>query len=391
VTATPETTAPPDAPPPATGTPSRRKGPGSQLRSLLFGLAVSLGAAGLALLVSFGIIAVTGGDPQAAARALWDGAFGSRAQVAGTLSEMIPLVLVALGWIVAFSARRVNIGFEGQILVGGVFATWVALKLSLPYPWHLALAVVAGVIGGALYVGIAAWLWAKRSVNEIIATLMLNFIAIQLVSWLVRGPFQEATRTFPRSAAIPPSARWPKLLSHTPLAWDLFVAVGMVAVIWFVLNRTSFGFSVRLTGANAEAARHAGVSTTSVTVAALLISGALAGLTGASLILGGESTSMTDNFSAGYGFTGIVVALLARNSPWGTIPAALLFAALRQGGGLMEARVGISSALVLITQGLVIVFVAGSQFLFEGRRAARVDAREVRVGASSRAAARAGG
>jgi simple sugar transport system permease protein len=117
------------------------------------------------------------------------------------------------------------------------------------------------------------------------------------------------------------------------------------------------------------------VRTTQVTVIALLISGGLAGLTGASLILGGESTSMTDNFSAGFGFTGIVVALLARGSPWGTIPAALLFAALRQGGGLMEARVGISSALVLITQGLVILFVAGSQFLFERRRAARVDAR----------------
>jgi simple sugar transport system permease protein len=336
---------------------------------------VSLAAAGLALLVSYAIIAVTGGDPQGAARALWDGAFGSRAQVAATLSDVIPLVLVALGWIVAFSARRVNIGLEGQILVGGVFAIWAALKLSLPFPIHLGVAVAAGVVGGALYIGIAAWLWARRSVNEIISTLMLNFVAIQLVSWLVRGPFQEATKGFPRSAPVPESARWPKLLSHTPLAWDLVLALAMVAVVWFLLNRTAFGFSLRLTGANAEAARHAGVRTTHVTVIALLISGGLAGLTGASLILGGESTSMTDNFSAGFGFTGIVVALLARGSPWGTIPAALLFAALRQGGGLMEARVGISSALVLITQGLVILFVAGSQFLFERRRAARVDAR----------------
>jgi simple sugar transport system permease protein len=349
-----------------------------RLQSFAFGLCVSVGAAALALLVSFAIIAATGGDPADAARALWDGAFGSRAQVAGTLSEAIPLVLVALGWIVAFSARRINIGFEGQILIGGVCATWVALELSLPTALHLTLAVAAGVLGGALYIGIAAWLWARRSVNEIISTLMLNFVAVQVVSWLVRGPFQEETRTFPRSAPIPDSARWPKLMSNTPLAWDLLLVVAVVALTWFVLQRTPFGFAVRLTGANAEAARHAGVATKRITVVALLLSGAFAGLAGTSLILGGESTSMTDNFSAGFGFTGIVVALLARNNPWGTIPAALLFAVLRQGGGLMEARVGISSALVLITQALVILFVAGSQILFERQRSARIDTRESR-------------
>ena len=246
--------------------------------------------------------------------------------------------------------------------------------MSLPHPLHLGLATAAGVLGGAAWVGIAAWLWAKRSVNEIISTLMLNFVAIQLISWLVRGPLQEETRGFPRSAAIPESARWPKLLVATPLAWDLILALAMVVAMWFLLRRTSFGFAIRLTGANEVAARHAGIATTAVTVGALLISGGLAGLAGASLLLGGESTSMTDNFSAGFGFTGIVVALLARGSPWGVVPAALLFAALRQGGGLVEARAGISSALVLITQGLVIVFVAGSQFLLDRQRAVRVDA-----------------
>jgi simple sugar transport system permease protein len=348
---------------------------GRKLRNIAFSLAVSLGAAGLALAISFAIIALTGSDPAEAAKALWDGAFGSRAQIAGTLSKLVPLVLIALGWIVAFSAKRINIGFEGQILVGGIFAAVVGLKVSLPAPLHLGLAVIAGIVGGMVWIGIPAYLWARRSVNEIISTLMLNFVAIQLVSWLVRGPLQEETHTFPRSVDLPDSARWPKLLSHTPLAWDLLLAFVMVFVIWFLLQRTSFGFSIRLTGASEPAARHAGIRTTKVTVAALLISGALAGLVGSSLILGGESTSMTDNFSAGFGFTGIVVALLARNNPWGTIPAALLFAALRQGGGLMEARVGISSALVLITQGLVILFVAGAQFLFERRRAVRVDAK----------------
>jgi ABC-type uncharacterized transport system permease subunit len=339
-------------------------------------LAVSVGAAVVALVASFGIIGLTGNDPAEAARALYDGAFGSRAQIAGTLSKMIPLVLVALGWIVAFSARRINIGFEGQILVGGVCAVLVGLWVGPVWaPIHLGLGLVAGIVGGAIYAGIAAWLWARRSVNEIISTLLLNFVAIQLVSWLIRGPIQEITRTFPRSRPVPATARWPRLLSNTPLNWDIFVAAAMVLVVWFVLSRTTFGYRLRLTGANEEAARHAGISTIRITVMALLMSGGLAGLVGSSLTLGGESPSMTDNFSAGYGFAGIVVALLARNAPLATIPAALLFAALRQGGGLMEARVGISSALVLITQGLVILLVAGSGILFERLNAARVDTR----------------
>jgi simple sugar transport system permease protein len=340
-------------------------------------LGVSVGAAALALGISLGIIELTGGPPGAAAKALWDGAFGSRAQIAGTIAKMLPLTLVALGWIVAFSVKRINIGFEGQILIGGMLAAVVGLKLGTPpAPIHLALAVSAGVVAGALYAGIAAWLWARRSVNEIISTLLLNFVAIQLVSWLVRGPLQEPTRTFPRSGDLPSSATWPRLLANTSLSWDIFVAAAMVLVVWFVLRRTAFGFELRLTGANEEAARHAGIATVKVTVLAFLVSGALAGLAGSSLILAGESGSMADNFSAGYGFAGIVVALLARNSPIGAVPAALLFAFLRQGGGLMEARVGISSAVVGITQGLVILLVASASFLFERLASVRVDAGE---------------
>jgi simple sugar transport system permease protein len=214
---------------------------------------------------------------------------------------------------------------------------------------------------------------------------MLNFVAIQLVSWLVRGPLQEPTRTFPQTGPIRPSALWPHLIPNTSLGWNLFLALAAVLGIGFLLRRTTFGFRLRLTGANVEAARHAGVRTTKVTVAALMLSGGLAGLAGSSIILGGESGVMTDNFSANYGFDGIVVALLARNAPAGVIPAALLFAALRQGGGLMEAQVGISSALVLITQGLVILLVAGAGLLFEQVTARRVDARPPR-GATSSAA-----
>ncbi|MFN8233130.1 MAG: hypothetical protein U0V56_06570 [Actinomycetota bacterium] len=125
-------------------------------------VALSVGAAVVAILLSMAVIALTGADAGEALRALIDGAFGGRAQIAGTLSKMIPLILVALGWIVAFRAKRINVGFEGQILAGGIAATTVGLAVELPAPLHLGLAVLAGVAGGALYAGIAAWLWARR-------------------------------------------------------------------------------------------------------------------------------------------------------------------------------------------------------------------------------------
>lgn len=337
------------------------------------GIGVNLAALALAAVLSMGVIAFAGSDPIEALRAVWDGAFGGRPQVAGTLSKMIPLLLVALGWIVAYRARRVSIGFEGQILIGGACATAVGLEVDLPVALHLAVAVIAGVAGGLVWAGIAAALWATRGVNEIISTLLLNLIAIEIISWLVRGPLQEPTGTFPRSGAIAPDARWPKLLERTGLTWDLVLALAMVGVVWFLLRRTTFGYRLTFTGANEPAARQGGVDTKRVTVFALCGSGALAGLAGASLILGGESTSMSDNFSANFGFEGIVVALLARNNPVACIPAALLFAVLRQGGGLMEARVGVPSSVTLVTQGLVILLVAGAGFLLDRRAPVRVD------------------
>lgn len=346
-----------------------------RIGALAVPLGINLVVLGLAIALSMVVIELSGSDSFAASRAMWDGAWGQRAAVGGTLSKTIPLLLVALGWIVAYGARRVNIGFEGQILIGGVFATWVGLKVTgLPMVVHLPLAVLAGIVGGGLWAGISAWLWARRGVNEIISTLLLNFVAIEIVSWLVRGPFQEPTGTFPRSGAIAQSARWPKLLERTALSWDLLLALVVVALVALLVTRTTFGFRLRFTGNNEEAARHGGINTRIVSVAALVISGGLAGLAGSSLILGGESPSMSDNFSANFGFTGIVVALLARNNPIGAIPAALLFATLRQGGGLAEARVGVPSSVVLITQALVIVFVAGAAFILDRRKAVRVDA-----------------
>jgi ABC-type uncharacterized transport system permease subunit len=341
-------------------------------RQRLTAAGLSLGLSTAAVLIAVGacllVITLVGKPPGASALALWNGAFGGRQELAGTLEKTVPLALVALGWIVAYAASRINVGFEGQIIVGGIFAAVIGIKMhGLPQPLHLPLAISAGVVGGALYAGIAAWLWARRGVNEIISTLLLNFVAIQLLSWLIRGPLQEPEHSNAESSPVAASARWPLMLAHTPLAWDLLFVPAAALGVGFLLGKTVFGVRLRLTGSNEHAARYAGIKTIRVGAYALIVSGAMAGLAGSSLILSGESGTLADNFSANYGFDGIVVALLARNSPVGVLPAALLLAALRQGGAQVEAQVGVSSALVQTIQGVVIVLLAGTAFIRQRR------------------------
>lgn len=327
------------------------------------GLTSSLIAVALAMLASMAVTAAFGGPPVDAIRNLWIGAFGSTQQIAGTLSYVTPLALVAVGWIIVTSVGRISIGFDGQILAGGIMATFIGVNLGgLPLAIHLPLALIAAIVGGAIWAGIAAWLWAARGVNEIIATLLLNLIALKIVSWLVRGPMQEPSGGFPQSSPLFGSAQWPSLIARTPLAADIFLAVIIVALTPFLLRGTGYGYRLRLTGANDEAARHAGINTKRITAGAIVLSGVLAGLAGSSIILAGQTGVMTDGFNQNLGFYGIVVALLARNSPIGVLPSALLIGALLQGGPYMQAQVGISSALMSLTQGLVVVFVAGSAY-----------------------------
>jgi general nucleoside transport system permease protein len=344
----------------------------ARITGALLPVATSVLAAAAALAASLVVVSLSGQSPTEALNALWSGAFGNSTQLAGTLTKMVPLLLVSLGWVIAFSARKVNIGFEGQILAGGIVAAIIGLHVDLPQGLLLPLAVVGGIAGGAAWAGIAAWLWARRDVNEVISTLLLNFVAIQIVAWLVRGPLQEPTRQFNQTETLPAGAQWPHLMGQT-LSWDFFLALAAVVIVWFVLSRTTFGFRLRATGSNPDTARHSGIKTVRVTVAALVISGGLAGLAGSSLILAGPTGTMADEFSANYGFDGIVVALLARNNPIACVPAALLFAALRQGSGVMEAQVGVPAEVVLITQGLVIVLIAGASLLATRRRRERVD------------------
>lgn len=341
----------------------------SRLSNAALEVSVSLAVVGAAIVFALLLIAAAGGSPSETVSSFSQGAFGGQHQIAATGAKMVPLVLVALGWIVAFTAGRFHVGFPGQIILGGICASAVAVHLpGLPTALHLPLVILAGVLGGAAYAAVAAWLWAKRGVNEILSTLLLNLVAAQVLAWVVRGPLQESANTLSQTDPFVDSGRWPLVWQQTDLHWDIVLVPLSIGVIAFLLARTTFGFWVRLTGANPEAARRAGSSTVRIGVLAIVVSGLMAGLAGASLTVGGSSPAMGDGFASDYGYQGIAVALLARNSPWGVLPAALLFAALRQGGGVVQAQVGVSAAVVGITQGIVIIFVLAAAAYLAARR-----------------------
>lgn len=332
-------------------------------------LLVPLLAAIAAVAASLVAIAIAGKSPWTATLALLDGSLGSRSAAAATIARMVPLLLVALGWIVAFSTRRVSIGFEGQILAGGAAATLVGLNLGgLPAPLHLTLAVLAGTIGGMIWVLLPAVMWARRGVHEIISTLLMNLIAFEMVSWLVRGPLQEETGAFARTNDVHASSLWPELLVGTRLHWDIVLVFALIVATWIVLRKTTIGLQLRFVGSNPTAARYLGVESRTVSVYALIASGGFAGLAGASLILAAATSTMSPNFSAGYGFEGIVVALLARNNAIAAIPAAFLFAVLGQGSGLLEARLDVSSAVITLSLGLVVILMASTGFVLTQQR-----------------------
>lgn len=291
--------------------------------------------------------------------ALWDGAFGSpHAILSATLVRATPLILVGLAVALAFRGGVLNIGAEGQLLVGASAATAVGL---LTHGWPRVLAVtatlMAGGAAGAGWAAIAAWLRRRFDVLEVISTLMLNFIAIALVSWLVRGPLQEPTRVYSQSPTLPEAARWPLLLSGYRLHLGFVVGIAAAGAAWYALTRTAAGFRLRLVGASPRAATSAGGVAVPVTIGRVfLLSGALAGLAGASEI-GGVTWALYEGLSPGYGYTAIAVALLARLDPRGVVLAAGFFGALEAGTAAMQREVGVPSVIGQVIVALVVLVV----------------------------------
>lgn len=309
------------------------------------------------LLVTF--LAAGGYDVQRALGALWEGAFGSRhAFFSGTLVRSVPLVLAGLAVALAFRAGVLNIGAEGQLLAGAGAAAAVGIGAGAALgPAAVPAVLLAGALLGAMWAGVAALLRARFRVPEVISTIMLNFVALYLVGWLVRGPLQEPSRVYPQSLPLPDVARLPTIVPGTRLHLGFALAVVAAGVTWYALRHTAAGFRVRLSGANPHAARSAGlVDVRRTTAAAFLVSGALAGLAGASEVAG-VTYALYETLSPGYGYTAIAVALLARLDARLVVVSGVLFGALEAGAAAMQRDAGVPAAMVKVVVAMVILLV----------------------------------
>ena len=276
-----------------------------------------------------------------------------------TLAYATPLTLTGLALAVSFRSGMFNIGGTGQIIFGAMFAGWVGIYVNLPFWIHLPLAILVGVAGGALFGGLVGLIKATTGANEVIVTIMFNYIARLLLLYLLKTPILQAPHNInPISPAIQDTARYPLLFGPDyRLHWGFFVMLAAVVFVWWLLNRSSIGFKFRALGHNPSAARVAGINVGLSYVGIMAISGALAGLAGTTQILGTES-NLTAGVAASFGIDAITVALLGRSNPWGVLAAGILFGALRAGATTMQAAQGVPVDIVLVVQSMIVLFIA---------------------------------
>ena len=305
------------------------------------------------------LLIATGHEVIPALSAMVNGAFGSYyAITSATIVRMVPLALAGLAVSVAFRAGILNIGAEGQLLVGAAAATAISGPLD-GVPWFIGIPVmlVAGAMAGGVWAAIAGALRLRFGVLEVISTIMLNFVAQYLTGWLVRGPLQEPTRVNPQSVTLAPELQMPVLLDGTRLHAGVLLVVIVAVGVWWWLRSTASGFRLRAVGATPTAAASAGgIDVPRTMFGAFLVSGLLAGLAG-SVEYTGITYALYENFSPGYGYTAIAVALLARLHPLRVLATALLFGALEAGANAMQRDAGVPSVVVSVVEALLILLV----------------------------------
>nr|WP_237189381.1 ABC transporter permease [Rothia nasimurium] len=354
------------------------------------GIGLSIGAALAAFFVGGILIAFTDPETQAASKyffarpmdtisAAWSAAFDAYlallqgavynpngrnfAQqirpITETLTVATPLIFAGLAVALSFRAGLFNIGAQGQVILGAIVSGWVALNAGLPLAAMIPLILISGLLGGAIWGGIIGVLKAKTGAHEVILSIMMNYIAANLLVYLLKTPVLQAEGSSnPISEALDKNAIFPLLLGQPfRLHLGFLVALAAVAFVAWLLNRSTIGFRLRAVGANPNAARTAGISVASGYIIVMAISGALAGLAGATQVAGTEKV-ITPGIAASLGFDAITVALLGRSKPLGTFFAALLFGAFRAGGVSMQVNTGTAIDIVLVLQALIVLFIA---------------------------------
>ncbi len=329
--------------------------------------AAALGGSVLAGLAAVGVMfAASGVDPFYAIARIFGGSFGSLYGLGETVTKAIPLILIASGLAVAFRARFWNIGAESQLLLGATLAGWVGLHWQLPGPLLVAAMFAAGFAGGALWGLVPAVLRVRFGVNEVIATLMLNYIASELLTLLVTGPWKGRTQQgFPYTDDLAGPATLAVIPGTRIHVVTLVLALATALLLHVLVRRTRFGYELRVIGENREAARYAGIDLSRATLLLMLVSGGAAGLAGVGEVAGvHHHLTYPGAISSGYGFTAIIVAWLGRLSPLGTVLSGFFFAGILVGGDAIQISLGLPAATVQVFNGMLLVFlIAGDYFL----------------------------
>jgi simple sugar transport system permease protein len=319
----------------------------------------------LAFLAGSIVVLLVGENPLSAYWALLRGMFGSWDRVAASLGRSTPFIGAALAVAFAFRAGLFNIGVEGQLLIGATAAAWVGtwgVVADMPGVVAVLVVLIAGVVGGGLYGAVPGMLKARTGAHEVITTIMLNSIAILYVRWMVGSQdpviLRDMTASVPRTATLPDVARLPEFVdSEPPLHLGFAIMLSLCVFVWFVLQRTTSGFEIRMSGANPHAAKYAGINVNRVIILVMTMAGSFAGLAGAGEVTG-TSGFLSPGVFVAVGFDSIAIALLARANPFAIVPAAILWGSMLAGAPLMQQETGLSIDIVRIVQALVLLFVA---------------------------------
>ncbi|WP_201007394.1 ABC transporter permease [Paenibacillus glycanilyticus] len=340
------------------------------------------GAVLVALLAGGLVMAAAGVSPLEAYRLIWDGAAGDANSVKETLVKATPLLFAGLCYTFAYRSGLFNIGAEGQIYIGAMTGTMAALYVpGLPGFAHLPLCIAAGAAGGAVWAGIAGALKIFKGASEIINTIMLNYMGIYLVSYMVTGPMKDPSGTLPQSARLPESALLAKLLDSR-LHYGFVLAVALAVILYIVLNRTVWGYEIRSVGFNKQATKVMGIPVSRNMLLVMMVSGAIAGI-GGYVEIAGVQNRLFQNFSPGYGYDGIAVALVGGAHPLGNIGSAILFGGLRSGANAMQRMTGTSTSLVYVIQATIIVLVVCNRYWFGGWKRRLIASLAARFGGDS--------
>jgi general nucleoside transport system permease protein len=336
----------------------------SVLRKGLNAILVPFLAVVTAMIIGGLVIAGAGGNPFEAYLGMFEGAFGSANALSETTVWATPYIFAGLAVALAFKGGLFNIGAEGQLALGAVAAAWVGYApglagISIPPIIHLPLVFLAGIVAGGLWGAIPGWLKARTGGHEVINTIMMNYIALNTVSFLLNGPMKDPDplNVIARTPLIADGVRLPTIFAGYRLHWGFVLALLVAVLVWWLLWKTTLGFEIRTAGANPDAAKYAGINVARTIVLSMTFSGILAGMAG--LI---EVTALNYRhelgFSQGYGFDAIAIALLGKSHPAGVVLAAILFAAMRNGATRMQFLTQIPVDVISVIQALILLFVA---------------------------------